>query len=90
MRARPTGCFRNRLDGDDGDLTPRCHYKTFHVVQVAGENHRVLAKGDSDNNGVDDIGSSALAKQSSCFVRLAFIQRNDCAASQKPPELDLF
>ena len=48
-------------DGDDSDFTAGSSDKSSHVVRVACENHRILAKGYCHHNGVNDIRSSALA-----------------------------
>lgn len=95
FRARLSGSWRGYaalvcgLNRDDRDLAARSPDKPFYVVRVTRENHRFLANRYGHHNGVNDIRGSGLPEQPSCFVRLAFAERNDRAPGQEAPELGL-
>jgi len=84
-----TDVFDRTLDDGDSHLTARSSDESSYVVRVACEYHRFPAKSYCHHNGVNDIRSSALAEQPSCFVRLAFAKRDDRASRQETPELGL-
>jgi len=54
------GVFRYPSDADDRDVTARSDDKPLHIVRVARENHRALAKSNCDHNGVNHIRRFAL------------------------------
>lgn len=82
-------CFPYPSDRDDSGFAAESSDKPLDVLRIACENYRLMAKGCRHHNGVYHIRSSGFAQQPSCFMRHAFVKRNDHAARQEAPELGL-